>query len=251
MVRTECQLCGKSMFIQALRSHTKKNHEVSISDYKEKFRFELVFHWIKFYLNLLTKRRNIMVCLIKVTIDNVHRVDILEKVYHQCGICGELMLHDKYDSFFWIFFYNFSLYFFIICLSFSSFDTIYFDSFLTMISFHSSWFVFMKIITIFIVVFTINDSWISVTLWPLTCISTSRTPTASTMSSSWSELLTGVFICIHRLIVLRHIKMLTGCSQRDQPSKRTRVHLLKLLLNLKSQPQRQKLPLLPIPPNHL
>ena len=99
MVRTECQLCGKRMFIQALRSHTKKNHEVSISDYKEKFRFELVFHWIKFYLNLLTKRRNIMVCLIKVTIDNVHRVDILEKVYHQCGICGELMLHDKYDSF--------------------------------------------------------------------------------------------------------------------------------------------------------
>ena len=38
MVRTECQLCGKRMFIQALRSHTKKNHEMTISDYKERFR---------------------------------------------------------------------------------------------------------------------------------------------------------------------------------------------------------------------
>ena len=28
----------------------------------------------------------------------VHRVDLLEKVFHQCGLCGELMLHDKYDS---------------------------------------------------------------------------------------------------------------------------------------------------------
>ena len=45
---------------------------------------------------------------------NVHRVDILEKVYHQCGLCGELMLHDKYDSFFFVvvqifFFVGFSL----------------------------------------------------------------------------------------------------------------------------------------------
>jgi len=63
MVRTECQLCGKKMFIQALRSHTKKNHEMSISDYKERF-----------------------------------RVELLEKVYHQCGLCGELILHDKSDN---------------------------------------------------------------------------------------------------------------------------------------------------------
>ena len=33
-------------------------------------------HWNEFYKNKL-------------------RVDILEKVYHQCGLCGELMLHDK------------------------------------------------------------------------------------------------------------------------------------------------------------
>ena len=39
MVQTECGLCNKVMFIQTLRSHTKKYHELSISEYKEKFRF--------------------------------------------------------------------------------------------------------------------------------------------------------------------------------------------------------------------
>ena len=34
----------------------------------------------------------------------VHRVDLLEKVFHQCGLCGELMLHDKYESFFTLFY---------------------------------------------------------------------------------------------------------------------------------------------------
>jgi len=60
MVQTECGLCNKVMFIQTLRSHTKKYHELSISEYKEKF-----------------------------------SVKFVAKVFHNCGLCGELLLHDK------------------------------------------------------------------------------------------------------------------------------------------------------------
>ena len=81
MVRTECQLCGKKMFIQALRSHTKKNHEMSISDYKERFRSI----W-RSEQKIAIKQHFIL------------RVELLEKVYHQCGLCGELILHDKSDN---------------------------------------------------------------------------------------------------------------------------------------------------------
>ena len=45
------------------------------------------------------------------------------------------------------------------------------------------------------ILFTIYYSCFLVTQWRLTCTATSRTPTGSIMSSSWSELLTGIFIC--------------------------------------------------------
>jgi hypothetical protein len=60
MVRARCQLCRAELSLGALRTHIKKVHGVGIQEYKAQ-----------------------------------HRVEPLEMVFHQCGLCGELVLHDS------------------------------------------------------------------------------------------------------------------------------------------------------------
>ena len=61
--KTNCKICGKILRISRVRSHTKSTHRMNITEYREKF--------------------------------NQHTYDLIEKVLHKCGICGELLLLDS------------------------------------------------------------------------------------------------------------------------------------------------------------
>ena len=60
--RTACKICGKVFQVPRMRGHTKSAHGMVITEYKSKF--------------------------------NQHYYDLVEKVLHQCGICGEILLLD-------------------------------------------------------------------------------------------------------------------------------------------------------------
>ena len=61
--KTKCKICYKVLRISRVRSHTKSTHGMSITEYKEKFK--------------------------------QHTYDLIEKVLHKCGICGEMLLLDS------------------------------------------------------------------------------------------------------------------------------------------------------------
>ena len=61
--KTKCKLCGKPFSFPALRVHTKSAHKITITENKEKF--------------------------------NQHFYNIIEKVFHKCGICGKPVLFDS------------------------------------------------------------------------------------------------------------------------------------------------------------
>ena len=93
-----------------------------------------------------------------------------------------------------------------------------------------------------------------VTLWRRTCTLTRHTPTVNTMSSSWSELLTGIFLLLHfnpKNRILLHFLIMTGCNQCDLLIKKTKIHQLSLLLGHKIWLLRHKLLLFPsLPPRN-
>ena len=60
--KTICQVCKMPVTLNYMRNHTKNFHGISINDYKNKF--------------------------------GNHRDQIVEEVYHKCGICCEEMLLD-------------------------------------------------------------------------------------------------------------------------------------------------------------
>ena len=61
--KTTCQICKAAVFLTTLRGHTRNTHKVPIEEYK------------KVYGN--------------------HRNNIIEKVFHNCGICLKTVLLDS------------------------------------------------------------------------------------------------------------------------------------------------------------
>ena len=61
--RTACKICGKAFPITTMREHTKKNHNMIITEYKKKY--------------------------------NQEYFDIVEKVFHKCGLCHLPILLDS------------------------------------------------------------------------------------------------------------------------------------------------------------
>jgi len=64
-VKTECRICRQAVSLTTMRGHTKSAHKMSISDYKE-------------------------------THGN-HRTQIIEKIFHKCGLCQQAILLDSDD----------------------------------------------------------------------------------------------------------------------------------------------------------
>lgn len=64
-VKTECRVCRQPVALTSMRGHTKSAHKMSIGDYKDKF--------------------------------GNHRTQMIEKVYHRCGICQQAVLLDSDD----------------------------------------------------------------------------------------------------------------------------------------------------------
>ena len=62
-VRSKCKICGSIEKINNMRMHTKSKHGMVITEYKEKF--------------------------------NQHHYDLVEKILHRCGVCGEILLLDS------------------------------------------------------------------------------------------------------------------------------------------------------------
>ena len=62
-VRTACKICGDVLVVTRMRGHTKSTHKMIITEYKLKFKQQ-------YY-------------------------DLIEKVLHKCGICGEILLLDS------------------------------------------------------------------------------------------------------------------------------------------------------------
>ena len=62
-VKSKCKICGMIVRVTAMRGHTKGAHEMVISEYKKKF--------------------------------NQHFYDLVEKILHACGLCGEILLVDS------------------------------------------------------------------------------------------------------------------------------------------------------------
>ena len=62
-VRTTCKVCGLIMKMIQMRTHTQKDHGMSIKEYKDKY--------------------------------NQHFFDEHEKILHECKICGEYLLLDS------------------------------------------------------------------------------------------------------------------------------------------------------------
>ena len=63
VVKTTCKVCAKTLSVQRMRSHTKTEHGMTITEYKAKF--------------------------------NQNFFSLVEKVFHGCGICGEELLLDQ------------------------------------------------------------------------------------------------------------------------------------------------------------
>ena len=63
VVKTACKVCGEHVKVHSLRNHTKKVHQMKITEYKSKF--------------------------------NQYYFDLVELVLHKCGICGEHLLLDS------------------------------------------------------------------------------------------------------------------------------------------------------------
>ena len=61
--KTMCMLCERSFILTRMRTHTKEKHSLQISDYKKQF---------------------------KLTSFN-----IIEKVFHSCGICEDILILDS------------------------------------------------------------------------------------------------------------------------------------------------------------
>ena len=61
--RSACKICGEALPLTRMREHTKKRHEMVITEYKKKF--------------------------------NQSYYDIIEKVFHKCGICELPVLFDS------------------------------------------------------------------------------------------------------------------------------------------------------------
>ena len=61
--KTACKLCGKELYLMRMRGHTKDKHDMNITDYKMKF--------------------------------NLQGFDIIEKVFHRCALCSDIMLLDS------------------------------------------------------------------------------------------------------------------------------------------------------------
>ena len=62
-VQTVCQLCQGHFYFVNMRNHTRKAHQLSISDYKAKY--------------------------------GALQDNIVEEIYHECGICSKAMLFDS------------------------------------------------------------------------------------------------------------------------------------------------------------
>ena len=63
VVRTACKLCGAHIKVTGMRGHTKANHQVNITQYKQQY-------------------------------DQTY-YDLVELILHQCGICEEYLLLDS------------------------------------------------------------------------------------------------------------------------------------------------------------
>jgi len=61
--KTMCKICGKKVNLTDMRVHTKKKHEMVITEYRNRF--------------------------------NQHHFDIIERVFHRCGICQKIILLDS------------------------------------------------------------------------------------------------------------------------------------------------------------
>ena len=61
--KSACKICGEALPLTRMREHTKKRHEMVITEYKKKF--------------------------------NQSYYDIIEKVFHKCGICEIPILFDS------------------------------------------------------------------------------------------------------------------------------------------------------------
>ena len=61
--RTLCKICGKALQITTMRQHTKNDHNMVITEYKKKY--------------------------------NQEYFDIVEKVFHKCGLCHLPILLDS------------------------------------------------------------------------------------------------------------------------------------------------------------
>ena len=60
--KTACKVCGKKITIGIMRSHTQKKHQMKITEYKNRFQ--------------------------------QHIYTLEEPIFHRCGICQEILLHD-------------------------------------------------------------------------------------------------------------------------------------------------------------
>ena len=61
--QTSCKICEKTMSVQRMRAHTKSEHQMVITEYRAKF--------------------------------NQNFFDLVEKIFHRCGICSEALLLDS------------------------------------------------------------------------------------------------------------------------------------------------------------
>ena len=62
--RTMCMICDKPFILTRMRSHTKEKHSITVSEYRKQFNLP-------------------------------GRFEIIEKVFHKCGICDDIVLLDS------------------------------------------------------------------------------------------------------------------------------------------------------------
>ena len=65
VVKTKCRVCGKIERVTNLRNHTKTKHKMIITEYRERFN------------------------------SSFSSYDLVEKVLHECGVCGLFLLLDS------------------------------------------------------------------------------------------------------------------------------------------------------------
>merc|ERR1719309_149880 len=61
--KTACKVCEKILNLNGVRGHIKKEHGMVITEYKKRFK--------------------------------QHYFDLIEKIFHRCGICQEIILFDS------------------------------------------------------------------------------------------------------------------------------------------------------------